>query len=186
MVSLVQAPFPAQAESVRCSSRLISPGAEAVELLAACGEPDHLDRRVVIHSKTVGRGEVEQITEEIETWIYAPAGGRMMRLIVLRKGRVESIRSVAVRDTGDDGRCARAIFSAPTTLGQVEFVCGAPVDRTRWIEERIRRTEEGHEIRVVSTRERWVYAPAPGRLIRVFEFENGRLLDESTGARTPE
>jgi hypothetical protein len=178
----------AAAESLRCRTELITPGDTSFELLAACGEPDHKHRRTTVRTRDrLGPGVVESahVYQEIETWTYAAAGGRMMRLVEIRQGQVTAIRSIAVRDQGGD-RCARAIFGQPTLIGQVELACGAPDDRSQWVEERVLRDKHGRERIQLVTHERWIIAPGPGMLLRIFEFENGKLVRESTGARAGE
>lgn len=189
VLGLLLASSPAvAAESIRCGSELISEGDTALELQAACGAPDHVDRRTIIKNAAsrVPEGvEMAHIYQEVETWTYAPLGGQLMRLIEVKEGAVKSIRAVAVRARSGDSGCARAVFSTPATTGQVELTCGLADDVTRWVEERTLRTRDGLEVKKLITRERWIYVPGPGRLIRIFEFENGRLVRESSGNRAP-
>lgn len=177
------------ASSMRCGSRLITAGTAALVLEEACGSPDHVDRRLVTRGSAVavGRGwegAVRRTLEEVETWTYAGGGGEMMRIVTIRRGEVERIRTVAVRGGRTSERCVRPIFATPTLTGQVELTCGAPDDRDAWIEEEILRDRVGRVLRRTVHHERWIYNPGPGHLLRIFEFEDGKLVRESTGARS--
>lgn len=186
--TLVAAPSAAHAESLRCDKRVISVGDTRLELEARCGPPDHKSehtRRALRQVQTalglvaVGEGEVERV----ERWLYAEDAGRLVRLVELRRARVTRIETIAVRARDDEG-CARALFSDGTPAAHVEHTCGAPDDRATWTE--LRSTRVGRVTQTVSVeRETWVYAPGPGRLLRVFEFADGRLTQLETGGRAP-
>lgn len=178
----------ARASSFRCGSELIGEGDTVLELQAACGAPDHVDRRTIVQSVAVpglAATEVSHLYEELETWTYTGGGGKLMRVVEVRRGKITAIRTVAVRGPRDLKGCTRAVFGEPALSGQVELTCGLPDDRSRWVEERVIKRRDGLEQRVIVTHERWFYVPGPGMLIRIFDFENGRLVRESTGARAP-
>ncbi|MFO0722152.1 MAG: DUF2845 domain-containing protein [Myxococcota bacterium] len=164
---------PAGAEGIRCGSRLVSEGDPAARLEDACGPPDHLERQV--RSTRVAAFPLERAVDEIiERWIYAGEDGRLMRLVEVRRGRVASIRTLGVRGRGEDG-CPLQIFARPTTTGQVELACGAPDDRSAWTELRTI-VSKGAAISRTIQHESWVYLLGGGRLLRVLEFEDGKLV----------
>lgn len=170
------------ATGLRCGSRLISEGDTGVALERACGAPDHIERRSHVAAAEVAPGATVVSSEIVERWIYAGDGGELMRLVELRRGKISGIQTLAVRGA-PAGRCAQLIFSAPTTTGQVELKCGEPDDRSAWRELRTVVVRGKSQSRVVE-RETWVYALGAGRLIRVLEFEDGKLVGSETGGRT--
>jgi hypothetical protein len=188
IVAIVATPVSALAEGVRCGDQVIDVGDTALELETACGSPDHRDRRLVVENRvyqaTRDAVEVAHVYEEVETWTYGAGDGLMMRIAEVRRGLVTAIRTVAVRRDRDLGRCLRASFASPALTGQVELACGRPDDLSRWVEERVLRTKRGLEHRTIVTHERWTYDPGPGRLIRIFAFEDGRLVRVTTGGRS--
>ena len=200
------APAPAAA-SLRCGGRLVSEGDSVLELKARCGPPNHREVRPVLVARgfeTPRRGlirrtpsgpdevvlapptlrRVRYTRDRVETWLYAHRDGDLPRLVTIRRGRVADIETLSRIDVGPDEGCARALPSRGTPLGVVYLACGAPDDRAVW------ETEESLEVRGVLrrrlvVRERWTYDPGPGRLLRVLEFANGKLLGVETGHRAP-
>jgi len=172
----------ATATGLRCGSRLISEGDTGVALERACGAPDHVERRSQVSAAEVATGASVVSSEIIERWIYAGGGGDLMRLVELRRGKISGIQTLAVRGA-PPGRCAQMIFSAPTTTGQVELKCGEPEDRSAWRELRTV-VVRGKSVSRVVERETWVYVLGAGRLLRVLEFEDGKLIGTETGGRT--
>lgn len=166
---------PARA-SLRCGAALIGPGRTALELSAACGPPGHITRRTVV---TPGAAPGVRTVEEVETWTYPGDAQVLTRIVELRRGRV-----VAIETAGygvDPARCAALRGALGTTLGQLELSCGAPAQRSQWIEEQ---AGPRGQVRRVVHHERWVVDPGPGQLLRVLEFEDGRLVRVETGGRS--
>jgi hypothetical protein len=179
---------PAAAESLRCGRRLVSVGDTRLELEARCGPPDHKTEhtRRAVQRVTSALGLVSAATggeERIERWLYADDEGRLVRLVELRRGHVTGIDTIAVRARDDTG-CARAVFADGTPAAQIEHTCGAPDDRAAWTE--VRSTRVGRVTQTLTVeRETWIYAPGPGRLLRVLELTDGRLTQRETGGRAP-
>ncbi|MEM7676385.1 MAG: DUF2845 domain-containing protein [Myxococcota bacterium] len=178
----------ASAQSIRCDRRVVSVGDTAYELEARCGPPAH--RSVVVDFRAVTvrdkRGNAVQqiVDEDVDVLTYAGVKGDLPRLVTVRRGIITSIRTGArVQSTADRG-CAQAVLRNGATLGEVQLACGRPIDRSRWSEERAVRIK-GQTLRRRFQHVRWVYDPGPGRLLRILNFENGRLIDVRTGGRSP-
>lgn len=207
VVTLGWAP-PVLAESFRCDSNLISEGDTALELKADCGTPD----RVSVRTRLVAQGfvgpqastlvrpqrrgggativtgppvrSVRYTREQVQTWLYLGDKQDFARVIVIARGKVESIQSLGPLDLSEDPKCKRGRFDSNTLDLVVEVACGAPDDRSAWEEEQEILVGGFLEKRRIQ-RERWIYNPGRGRLLRVLEFEDGQLKDVKTGGRAP-
>ncbi len=170
---------PARAdESLRCGPRLVSVGESALRVRALCGAPDAVHRRVserLLGTETAWRRE----THEIETWSYQPEPGGLSRILRFVDGRLRSIETGA-RHAGPEGRrdrCARGLFSPGTAAVEIAATCGAPLDRRRWSEEVGVVGPGDAGVRAVRVEhERWAVSAGPGRRVRWFVFESGRLV----------
>ncbi|MCK6544361.1 DUF2845 domain-containing protein, partial [Myxococcota bacterium] len=134
-----------------------------------------------------GRGAVGAPTavatvSNIEEWSYRSGGGELLRTLVFEDGRLVSI-IVGGRAPVDVRRCVRQLFSRGTPATEVRLVCGEPVQEDRWIEVVEEEVREGVFVAKSHTRERWVYSFGPDTFLRIFELEDGRLVDQSTGGR---
>lgn len=185
------APSAASAEAIKCGTRLVSVGDTALTLRARCGAPDHLARYPIVHrtvagpvASTAGTGGVA-VQEEVQLWTYVGDAGDLWRVVRVRRGIVRSVKAVGRPHRKAEGEsCTGASLRDRATVGEVRLVCGAPVDRSRWIEERRVRRGDGWVVRTV-VRERWTYDPGPGRLLRVIELVNGELVSVTTAERSP-
>lgn len=182
-------PSTASADSIRCDGRLVSVGDTSVTLRARCGAPDHLARYPVLRTTVATPSasslgsRVRAVEEEVQLWTYVGDPGDLWRLVRVRRGVVESV-TVLGRPASSNDDCTDTTPSDGTTVGEVRLTCGAPVDRSRWIEERSAGHAAGATRRLI-VRERWIYDPGPGRLLRVLEFANGKLVSVSTAERSP-
>ena len=196
----------AQAESLRCKSRLVSTGDTAYELRARCGAPNHVYARTELRaegfsllqassiSRRRGRqtniivpGAIRQIRytrEQVETWIYLLGPHDLSRVVTVRRGKVVDISTLGPLDLPNDPGCQRAMFSSGDLEAMVYISCGEPDDRSAWEEEQEIAVGGFIERRLIQ-RQRWVYNPGRGNLLRVFEFANGRLLKVRTAGRSP-
>ena len=179
---------PAQAQSIRCKNRIVSVGDTAYELRRRCGPAAHRsvvqDFRAVTVIDKQGNAVQQVVDEDVDVLTYPGERGDLTRIITVRRGAVASIRTVD-RVVSDVARgCAYAVLPRRATYGQVHMSCGEPFDRSRWTEERAIKIG-GQIVRRRLQLERWVYDPGPGRLLRILEFENGRLVNQRTGRRSP-
>ncbi len=163
--------------SMRCGSALVGSGRTTLELTAACGPPAHVARRTVI---SAGATPGARVYEDVETWTYPGDGSTFTRLVEVRRGVIASVTTAGY--LADPASCARLSPSLGTTVGELEVTCGAPADRSSWVEERV--GKDGRPRRFIH-HERWTVSAGPGRLLRVLEFEDGKLVRVDTGARQP-
>lgn len=90
--------------SLRCKTRLVSPGAAAYEVRSLCGTPDDTQTRT--ESRTVRRAITvpcatgycssmvdETITVNVEEWIYDFGPQRFMQFLTFESGKLIHIRS---------------------------------------------------------------------------------------------
>ncbi len=181
VIAVLASPAGAAADSsLRCNNELVSVGDTRFELERTCGPPDHVASRPVRELWAGGA-----TLERVETWTYAETGS-FTRLVTIRRGKVASVRTVS--NPGRAQGCVPAILRHRATVGEVFLRCGRPVESSEWIEEKILAGFLGRGYPDVVTElvvhERWVYDPGPGRLLRIFEFENGELVSVETGSRS--
>ena len=165
------------AASMRCGTVLVGPGKTALELSAACGPPGHIARHTVV---TPGPAPGARTVEEVETWTYPGDAQVLTRIVEVRRGRVAAISTAGYGV--DPARCTILRGALGTTLGELELSCGAPAQRSQWVEEH---AGPRGQVRRVVHHERWVMSPGAGQLLRVLEFEDGRLVRVATGGRAP-
>jgi hypothetical protein len=165
------------AASMRCGAVLVGPGKTALELSTACGPPGHIARRTVV---TPGLTPGTRTVEEVETWTYPGDAQVFTRVVELRRGRVASISTAGYGL--DPARCTILRGTLGTTIGELELTCGAPAQRSQWVEEH---AGPRGQVRRVVQHERWVVNPGAGQLLRVLEFADGRLVGVETGGRAP-
>ncbi len=185
-VSLVARPGLGQ--SIRCGDRIVSVGDTAYELRQRCGPADETtvvrDFRVITVRNGEGLAARRGIDEDVEVLIYAGVSGDLLRIVEVRRGIVRSIRTgdrVTSRDRQGCG--AATVLPRRATTGEVRLACGTPADVSRWIEDRAIQVDGQSFERQIEI-ERWVFDPGPGNLLRILQFENGRLVRTTTGRRS--
>ena len=185
---VIVAPTAGHAQSIRCDKRVVSVGDTAYELTARCGPPDYRtvvrDFRAITVRDAEGNAVRQAVEEDVDVLTYAGRKGDLPRIISIRRGIIRSIRTGdRVQSTGETG-CTPEIFRQKITTGEVRLACGQPVDQSQWTEDRAIRIR-GQTFRRKIQIQRWVFDPGPGRLLRILRFENGQLVDSSTGRRSP-
>ncbi|MBU3058300.1 DUF2845 domain-containing protein [Pseudomonas indica] len=83
---LVLAAAPAQAETMRCGSKLVSLGDRAFEVQQKCGEPAHRD----LVGYTLG--EYDRREFKMEEWAYGPNNG-MLYILTFEGNRLIRIET---------------------------------------------------------------------------------------------
>lgn len=78
-------------------------------------------------------------------------------------------------------RCGNKLVTTGDTKAEVIIKCGAPAWKDNWSDLVINNANAVDEFRVSVDRERWVYNFGPNSFLRFLLFENGRLIDISTG-----
>ncbi|NJK89422.1 MAG: DUF2845 domain-containing protein [Myxococcales bacterium] len=174
--------------ALRCGRRLVNEGDSALRLRSYCGEPDDIHRYSDVRALFDLDGRrLERITF-IENWIFLRGEGDLPRIVRLEDGVVTAIEvaGFVVRLVGEDSpeRCRRQLFDLQrTSIAEVRITCGPPHQRDHWQEELVAKVDDIGEVRRLITRERWLYNFGPNHLVRLFEFANGRLLEQRTGDR---
>jgi hypothetical protein len=89
-------PVVANADSMRCGSRLISEGDRIEYVLAHCGEPARKERSWIVRQPRFERGGREYSfpgTDEVpvDTWTYDFGPSRLMQRVRMVDGKVERI-----------------------------------------------------------------------------------------------
>jgi hypothetical protein len=95
-LSLQLLPGVANADSMRCGSRLISEGDRIEYVLAHCGEPARKERSWIVRQPRFERGGREYSfpgTDEVpvDTWTYDFGPSRLMQRVRMVDGKVERI-----------------------------------------------------------------------------------------------
>jgi len=78
-------------------------------------------------------------------------------------------------------RCGNDLVSLGNTKVEVVIKCGMPAWKDAWRNEIVNNVNTADELRVSVDRERWIYNFGPNSFLRYLLFENGRLIDISTG-----
>ena len=105
MSGLILASAPVYADSMRCGTRLVTPGDSKAEVLQRCGEPVFKETTKLLKetgqstitlgsalgSERISTSQSEEIVP-IEEWTYKPGDGQFMRILTFRAGTLESIR----------------------------------------------------------------------------------------------
>jgi hypothetical protein len=97
------APALAQADSLRCGSKLASEGSTLAEVLVRCGEPMLRSTRYeTLSSETktspkpgTGTAQVRTVTRTIDEWTYNFGSSEFMQLVTFVDGALVSVRSLS-------------------------------------------------------------------------------------------
>jgi hypothetical protein len=175
-------PEHANANSMRCGSRLVSEGMLAAEAVAICGEPDFVDVWPPPH----GHGPYTRVEE----WIYNRGSNQLLRVLQIRDGFVRSIETegygFAERSAGS---CGQTDIVRGMTKYRLLARCGQPVAKAAdYVLVPDRRYRHGslhdHYNSVIQVyREEWTYNFGSSQLLRIVVLENGRIADVSSGRR---
>ena len=81
----------------------------------------------------------------------------------------------------DSLRCGSRLASLGDTKAEVVIKCGSPDWKDDWTDEVINNVDSADEFRVSIDRERWIYNFGSHSFLEFLLFENGRLIDISSG-----
>ncbi len=185
--------WPARAQdsgqgAMRCAGRILKVGDPALELRRLCKDPEHIAIYPQLSAtglvETNGRRHMRYEQHDVEVWTYRGSEGDLVRLVRVERGKITAIHPIGRNELGPSPGCQHAILRDRATTGEVHLACGAPHDQSRWFEDQVTSDLNGVELRRLVTKERWVYDPGPGALLRILEFENGRLVRIETGNRS--
>ncbi|WP_352890241.1 DUF2845 domain-containing protein [Sinimarinibacterium thermocellulolyticum] len=180
-------PFgPADANSMRCGSRLLSEGMLAAEAVAICGEPDFVDVWPLPHGYGPGHG----LHPRIEEWVYNRGSSQLLRVLQIRNGRVHRIDTEGYGFPAQGaGSCGQSDITRGMSKYRLLSRCGEPIARAAdyvLVPDRRYRHGSLHDpyhalIRVF--REEWTYNFGSSHLLRIVILENGRVADVRSGRR---
>jgi hypothetical protein len=92
--------LPGRADTYRCGSSLVKDGDPASDLLAKCGEPTQVSKRLVLRPPLVWRygrlirvpgGDIETT---VETWLYDFGSSRLMMQAEVENGFVTKLETL--------------------------------------------------------------------------------------------
>lgn len=203
LAALLSRPATAAADSIRCAGGIVSEGDAGIDLLGKCGEPTLAERRVddrwaVLAERRDG-GKVSagrRVGVVVEQWSYDFGPDSFVQVVTLENGRVTAVargsygyrrEAAAKARARPRARCDAAVIRPGDLKLEVVSRCGEPALIDAWDEARGtivtdgqgRRTiGEGGTVRV----ERWTYDLGRNQFVRFVRFENGRVVEVSTGS----
>ena len=80
----------AQAQSLRCGSKLVVEGDQTVTLLTKCGQPLLVEK--ITRTAQTEQGELTQVKAG-ERWTYDQGKGKFMQIVTIHNGVVKSIEN---------------------------------------------------------------------------------------------
>lgn len=170
----------AQAEAMRCGSRVVSTGDYDFQVRERCGQPDWVDTRRELLTQGA-YGPLERRAERvIEDWYYDRGANALVQRLVFVDGRLSRTESAGYGPGARTGHCGDVDFSRGATTGEIVLRCGLPDSRAVRYRDEIRRDGRGNELLRPREVEEWIYAGRGGRLGRLLMFEDGRLARVST------
>jgi hypothetical protein len=189
--------------SIRCAGGLVSEGDARIDLLGKCGPPSfqdaHVDERWVASGRRHGGGALSAgrtVGVVVELWSYDLGPDAFVHVVTLENGRVVAIARLGygyrrpaptpprplVR-----ARCDLAVVREGDVKLDVLSRCGEPVVVDAWDEtgevlltdaRGLAASGERSTVRV----ETWTYDLGRNRLVRFVRFENGRVVEVSSGS----
>lgn len=173
------------ASSIRCDSKVVSEGMLAAEVLAICGEPDLRDVWAPPGGYAYG------YPTPTEQWTYNFGSSQLLRVLLVRGGRVEHIGAEGYGfPTPTDRRCGATDIKPGHGKYWLLMHCGEPLTRVAdyvfYSEPRhphaLHRGMRRGAVAPVY-REEWTYNFGSNKLQRLVTLENGRVVDVQTGSR---
>lgn len=178
---------PAAAASIRCGSKLVSEDMLAAKVLAICGEPDLRD--VWAPPGAYGYGYLAPT----EQWTYNFGSSKLLRVLLIRNGRVARIGSEGYGfPTPARRQCGQIDIQPGMSKYRLLMRCGEPLTRVAdyvFYPEPRRPYDMHPDLRdfysAVSPvyREEWTYNFGSNKLLRIVVLENGLVVDVQTGSR---
>ena len=183
--------------AMRCGSKIVSVGDRKIEVVARCGEPSWKEERAEETEERVFRsGEHKSLLDErsvvttIEEWVYNFGPTQLLYFLRFRNGVLSDIETGGYGYTegrpADPGvQCTSESLAKGRRKVEVIRYCGEPASVDVREEERARtvfdkRSKRTTELRKTVTVEEWTYNFGPNRLLYVFTFENGKVVDVKT------
>lgn len=169
------------AQAFRCGTDLVHPGDRPHDVVLKCGEPDFRER----HAGTYipGAGPVGGT----EIWYYNPGGNRLLRILVFRQGRLQSIETAGRGFSESAVRNVCRPHELYPGMSTYELLgrCGEPAARESWLERTGPRFHDRRRPGGVVLVEEWTYLFGSNRFRRHMRVVGGRVVDIRTGGRGP-
>lgn len=152
-----------------CDEPKVSIGQTKAEVKSKCGEPTWKEGRkepILLRKTPHKKGRATQTLEE---WDYNLGPQQFIRILQFRNGKLASIETGGYGWTPGgpvDFGCDKTILSNGATKMELQGKCGKPTS----ISKQKKRSGEA-----------WTYNLGPNRFIRIYRFENGRLVETKTG-----
>ena len=180
----------------RCDGKIVSIEDRTFEVRMKCGEPTLSDRWTQDHVNTVFNRETERY-EDIKTsvireeWMYNFGPDRFLQFLTFENDRLIHVETgkygyaeALPRKSVEEG-CAEEGSIGNRKL-DILANCGEPASEISWTEERVQAVymqdeKKYYESKVSVKIDEWTFNFGPNRLIYIFRFEDGRLVDIKTG-----
>lgn len=152
--------------SSACDAPAVSIGQTKGEVKAICGPPTAIEKRK--GGATGGRRSHEKRAGTVEEWHYNLGPQQLVRILEFENGKLVRIDTGgygwAAEEAADFG-CERAIVPAGASRAEVKARCGWPTS--------VQKKDGPYET--------WHYNLGPSRFVRIFHFQQGRLVEVKTG-----
>jgi len=177
---------PAHAFSFICEGRIIEIGDSKAEVGLKCGTPTWSESwgEQLIEKTDPIREHRAIITHE--EWGYNLGPNRLIHFLEFRGNRLVNIRTGGygfVEGSTYSPDCSNKDLDLGLTKTEVLVKCGKPSWEDTRQEEVIEKTSPISKRRVFLTYDEWTYNFGPNSLLRIITFENGKLIEDSTGER---
>lgn len=167
-----------------CNDKIVSTGDSKAEVVMKCGEPASKDSREEEITEKIDSETTRMTIVTTDEWTYNFGPNALIRILTFRNGKLENIREAGYGYTVPGAAvsgCDEAKLSIGLTMAEVRIQCGEPTwkeDRREEITETVDKDTTRKRIIVI---EEWTYNPGPNRFVRIFKFQNGKLVDMKTG-----
>jgi hypothetical protein len=172
------------ADSLRCGNTVISLGDTKTDVLMKCGDPagtDSWQEEIVERIDAETKKKAVVTTDE---WTYNQGPDALIRVLTFRNGKLADIKEGGYGYAAARAKvsgCEKEYPDKGTTRAEVEANCGQPFSKSERQEEMLEAIDQNTKRKVSVTIEEWTYNYGPDRFIRIFEFNNGKLVDIRTG-----
>jgi hypothetical protein len=184
ILSVLVAAVPVAAGTMRCNGTVVSLGETKAEVVMKCGEAASRDsRQEEFFEGTEGAGaRIKTVT--VDDWTYDFGPDSLLRFLTFRNNRLVEIKEggygVPKPGTGA-AACEEPFPDRGASRIEVAGKCGEPSWKDVRQEEILLPLDGDSARKVTVTIEEWTYNLGPDRLIRIFEFRNGKLMRVRTG-----
>ena len=172
------------AATLNCPGGIISAGDRSIDVLAKCGRPDSKESHREELSQMLGDNVKQKTSVTVEEWTYNFGPIQFMRIVVLKNGVVDDVRTgtygYPAKTESAPRDCSGQIVSVGDSKFDVLAKCGEPTTKDTRVEE-FKEKLDDTERKVFITVEEWTYNLGPNRLMRILTFRNSKLTDIRTG-----